>query len=86
MMSGILADRSIRFYAEIGHLLIDPFNPRNVQPSSYDLTLGGDEPLSLSPGAFHLARTAEWNELPASIQGRYQGQLEATESRFEHDG
>lgn len=36
----MLCDRHIRQYAET-HGLITPYNPNNVQPCSYDVTLGG---------------------------------------------
>jgi len=69
----ILCDQSIRLNVESGALVIRPFNVRQVQPSSYDLTLGGDEPLVLVPRKFALARTVEWVELGAGIQGQVHG-------------
>lgn len=71
--SGILSDGSIRRAVTDGLLVIEPFNPNHVQPSSYDITLGGIEPLVLEPWKFKLAATAEWFEFPDCIEGQVQG-------------
>lgn len=39
IQGGILSDRDIKIY---GSDLVDPFNDRSVQPSSYDLSLNND--------------------------------------------
>lgn len=41
MSDGILADSSILQAVESGSIVIDPFRPDQVNPSSYDVTLGG---------------------------------------------
>ena len=40
--AGILADSSIRAAIEDGRIQIDPFNPEQLNPASYDLTLGDE--------------------------------------------
>jgi len=37
-----LSDRDIREEVHRGHLRIEPFNEGNIQPNSYDITLGSD--------------------------------------------
>ena len=39
-MMGILSDRQIKRMVEDGKLRIEPFNPEQVQPASYDLRIG----------------------------------------------
>lgn len=39
---GILPDHKIRYAVEHGDIEIDPYNPANVNPVSYDLTLGDE--------------------------------------------
>ena len=58
----MLCDRHIRQYAETRGL-ITPYNPNNVQPCSYDVTLGGapfklfsDEDDRLAPGHIYLCQ------------------------------
>jgi dCTP deaminase len=67
----VLSDGSIRRAVECGELVVDPFEPTNVQPSSLDLTIG--EKLVLVPGKFRLVATHERIKLSARIQGQVHG-------------
>lgn len=74
----ILSDDSIRdFCSSID--LIRPFKEENLQPASYDLTLGSvgiwpvGEPYLLEKGKFLLASTEEFVKLPARLAGRIEG-------------
>jgi dCTP deaminase len=69
----ILSDRSIRKAVSSGVLGIDPFEPRHVQPSSYDITLDLPSRIWLEPGRFHLLSTRETVRLPAHIQAHVHG-------------
>jgi dCTP deaminase len=52
----VLSDISIKANVQSGQLVIDPYNERNVQPSSYDLTLLGDAPIRLLPVNYYTGR------------------------------
>jgi len=42
MTFGILSDSAIQAAIEAGDISIDPFNPKQLNPASYDLTLGSE--------------------------------------------
>jgi dCTP deaminase len=72
---GVLSDVSIATAVEIGWLIIEPFNPENLQGASYDLTLADD--ILLMPrgqqGDTALAETVEKLYLPPEIVGELSG-------------
>lgn len=71
----VLRDASIIDRVEDG--LIDPFKLEQLQPASYDMTLGAlpyDEPVwKLRPGEFILASTLERVVMPEDLVGRMEG-------------
>jgi len=40
MQQGVLSGKAIQSAVESGEILINPFNPKHLNPASYDLTLG----------------------------------------------
>lgn len=75
----VLSDRSIRDYC-YHYNLIEPFEPKQLQPASYDLKLGlmlydGEEVFrhSIIPREFLLASTVEKVNIPASLVARIEG-------------
>lgn len=81
----ILSDGDITYLREIGYLNVTPWNPAQVQPASYDLTLGGEyyEPDGNGPhdfselyvyqGDFILLHTAEVVTLGPKIGAQVMG-------------
>lgn len=81
----ILSDGDITYLREIGYLNVTPWNPAQVQPASYDLTLGGEfyEPdnssthdfdeLRIHQGNFVLLHTAEVVTLGPKIGAQVMG-------------
>lgn len=70
----ILSDASIDEYVT-RFSLIEPFRRKQLQPASYDLTLG-ELPgglRKLEPGQFILASTLERVNIPAHVVGRIEG-------------
>lgn len=73
----VLSDVSIEVYSNVSSL-IEPFNIENLQPASYDLTLGEfynyiGVSIDLNPREFIIASTRETVNLPANIVGRIEG-------------
>lgn len=77
----ILNDVNIKEY---GDGLIRPFDEGNLQPASYDLTLGdsfirdgaeftSNSGVYLDPGDFLLGSTSEWLNIPSNICARVEG-------------
>lgn len=67
----VLSDRDIRKAIEHGNLLVEPYEPDNIEPSSMDLRLGSNfqvaevdpfEPVSLSDDESHDFST-EWDSV-----------------------
>lgn len=53
--------------------MIEPYEPDNLQPCSYDLTLGDVEKMILEPDDFVLGCTKEIVKIPKFILGRLDG-------------
>ena len=73
----ILSDRTIRLEIAAGRIVIDPFEPANVQPSSVDLTelieIAPGDAFILHPGEFVLGATAERVCMPDDLVARIEG-------------
>ena len=54
----VLLDDEIRYYAE-HHALIEPFNPGNLKPARYQLTLGQEAKVGRGKSP-RLTRTTPW--------------------------
>lgn len=52
----VLSDVSLKAKVENGVIGITPFDERNIQPASYDLTLLGDKPVLLRPHNYYTGR------------------------------
>ncbi len=68
----ILSDRTIREEIEAERIVIEPFDPACVQPSSVDLHLDA-EAFILHPGEFVLGSTSERIALPDDLVARLEG-------------
>ena len=84
--TGVLLSDEIKFYVEKGRL-IDPFNPENLKPAAYELTVGdeamvggelrslGDGPcdnvLCIPPFGVAVIKTGETLNLPRFLIGRW---------------
>lgn len=64
----VLPDWKIKEYD-----MISPFNELNLQPCSYDLTLGEVEKEILEPNDFVLGATKETIKIPKNLLGRLDG-------------
>jgi len=69
-MQGILSDTAILSAIESGDIQIDPFNPEQLNITSYDLTLG-DEVRVYSDWVEHLPVFGEGQEHLIATDGRY---------------
>lgn len=63
----VLSDGSIKANVFDGQIIIDPFEERNVQPASYDLTLLADGPVKLQPVNYYTGRAIN-NTIDAFIE------------------
>lgn len=55
----VLSDISIKTNVANGNIIINPYDERNVQPSSYDLTLLAEEPVRLRPHNYYTGRAID---------------------------
>lgn len=65
-MSGILSDSAIKKAVREGRITINPFNEAQLNPASYDLTLG--DQVRMYTGIQHPTMPGSWRELDARIE------------------
>ena len=84
----ILSDRDIEAAIQQGHIVIEPYDPDELQPASYDIRLGDQlrlpdaagtsklvtfEEYELKPQEFVLGTTVERIQVPDFLVGRIEG-------------
>ena len=65
-IQGILSDSKIKQAVADGRITIDPFNEEQLNPASYDLTLG--DQMLVYTGIAHPTMPGSWRELDAKIE------------------
>lgn len=66
-VGAVLSDQSIRDCVKLGVLIIEPFDPRHLQPASYDVMLAQD--VTLAPFEFKLASSIERFKIGIQMRG-----------------